>query len=212
MLKSYRLLIVAFAMLTVATGASAQNILANPGFEDGYSGWTLFNNAYIETTGGDPCINPYEGVYDLKFFGNFWGSFNVSGAFQNFPTAPGAEWTMCCQSYICADDPMIGTGPDAFCWAIQKIVFFDASDTEIGGVESIIGDGTFATGVWNSNSPIFGTAPAGTAYVQILLLYLQPADNYDGGAVQVDNVIAFQCGGPVANEEASWGAIKKASK
>lgn len=216
MLKSYRLLSVAVAALLVAgiaTTASAQNMLANPGFEEGYVAWTPFNNCYIETTvpPGDPCVSPYEGTWDLKFFGNFWGVFNVSGAFQNFPAVEGDEWTMSCKSYICPADTMLGDGPPNSCWAIQKIVWFNAADVEIGGVESIIASGLSPNGVWMDNAPIVGVAPAGTAYVQILLLYLQPADNYDGGAVQVDNVVAYLSNGPVGTQEATWGAIKALS-
>lgn len=211
MLKSYRLLTIAIAALLVAgiaSTASAQNMLANPGFEEGYVAWTPFNNCYIETTGGDPCINPYEGAWDLKFFGNFWGGFNVSGAFQNFPAVAGDEWTMSCKSYVCPTDPMLGDGPPNSCWAIQKIVWFNAENGEIGGVESTIATGLSPTGVWMDNAPIVGVAPEGTAYVQILLLYLQPDGNYDGGAVQVDNVVAYQSNGPVGVEESTWGGIK----
>lgn len=90
-------------------------------------------------------------------------------------------------------------------WVVQKIAFFDASHAEIGGVESRVLDGTFATDTWFDNAPITGFAPAGTAWVQALVLYLQPL--WDGGACHVDNVQFFNSGS-IGTKETSWGAIK----
>ena len=209
MLKSYRLLIIAIAVLFVATGASAQNMLVNPGFEDGWTGWQHFENAYVETWNAEWCLAPYEGDFLCKMYGNFWGSFNVSVIFQEFVTTADAEFTMECMAKQCTIDPMLGDGAPDACWAVMKIAFFDA-DGEIGGAEVTIcdGTGTFPLDTWYSSGPVVGVAPEGTIKVQALILYLQPADNYDPGAVHVDNVSFELTGGPVGTEESSWGAIK----
>jgi hypothetical protein len=213
MLKRYQILIIAVAALFVATGASSQNMLNDPGFENGpppASGWTLFNNAFVEAASGEyPVVVPCEGDYCLKMFGNWWGSFNVSGAFQNFDCLPGAVFSMSCVSRHNADDPMTADGVDDN-WAIMKIVFFefveDGDDIELGSNEATILDGYSLMDTCLVNSAITATAPAGTDYVQALLLYLQPM--WDGGACFVDDVVFEQIDGPVATEESSWGAIK----
>lgn len=207
MLKSYRLLHIAIAALLVAgiaTTASAQNVLLNPGFEDGLNGWGAFGNAYAETS-NPPQFVPYEGTGLVSMFGNFWGSFNVSGIYQEFPTLPGAMWVLCCKSRHWSGDPMTMDGVDDN-WVVQKIAFFDVAHNEIGGVESTVLDGSFATDLWFDNAPITGYAPEGTMYVQALVLYLQPM--WDGGAAHIDNVQFYQCGGPVGVEESTWGGIK----
>ena len=209
MLKSYRLLIIAIAVLFVATGASAQNMLANPGFETGdFTGWQHYENSYIETWNAEWCLAPYEGDFLVKMYGNFWGSFNVTPIFQEFVAIPGMEFTMTTMAKQCTIDPMLGGGAPDACWVVMKIAFFDAVE-EIGGAEVTICDGTgaFPLDTWYSNT-VTGVAPEGTIKVQALILYLQPADNWDPGAVHVDNLTFEMTGGPVGTEESSWGAIK----
>jgi hypothetical protein len=212
MLKSYHTLIIAIAVLFVATGASAQNLLTNPGFEDGFTGWQHFENAYVETWNPEWCIAPFEGDWLCKMYGNFWGSFNVTVVFQEFAAVAGTEFTMECMAKQCSIDPMLGGGAPDACWAVMKIAYFGDAG-EIGGDEVVICDGTgaFPLDTWYTNG-VVGTAPEGTLTVQALLLYLQPANNYDPGAVHVDNVNFYVSGGPVANEESSWGAIKKVNE
>ena len=206
MLKSHRMLGIAMAtlfLMGMAAAASAGNILVNPGFENGFTGWGHFNNAYVEAS-NPPQFVPYEGNALCSMFGNWWGGFNVSGVFQEFLAAPGSEWTMSCKTRHWSGDPMTADGVDDN-WVVQKIAFFDAGGAEIGGVESRVLDGTFATDTWFDSAPIMGVAPAGTAKVQALVLYLQPL--YDGGACHVDNVYFEQlCG--VGTKDTNWGAIK----
>ena len=86
-MKTLGFALIALAIVFTATVSPAQNLLANPDFEAGSSGWTTFNNAFIEqmTAMGDPCVIPQSGNWCGKMFGNWWGSFNVSGMFQEFP-------------------------------------------------------------------------------------------------------------------------------
>ena len=91
-------------------------------------------------------------------------------------------------------------------WVVQKIAWFDAGGAEIGGVESRILDGTFATDVWFDNAPIVGVAPPGAVKMQALVLYLQPL--WDGGAAHIDNCELLYVGGPSATEPSTWGEIK----
>lgn len=199
-----RISCVAVLLVAMAMPAYAQNLLTNPGFEDGLNGWTTFGNAYGETTG--PDFVPYEGDGLCSMFGNFWGSFNVTGIFQEFATAEGATWELSCVSKNPGADPMVGVGAPDNNWVVQKIAFFDIGGTEIGAAELTICNGTYAVDIWNVNAVTVGVAPAGTHHVQALVLYLQPL--WDGGACHIDNVVFENTGGPVPVEDSSWGKIK----
>ncbi|MGD8414485.1 MAG: hypothetical protein PVF33_09645 [Candidatus Latescibacterota bacterium] len=140
-------------------------------------------------------------------YGNFWceGCFNVSGIFQEFPSVAGDQWEMSSNARYSSSDPMVGSQAAGGNWVVQKIAFFDAGANEISGVESIILDGSFAADTWHASGMISGTAPAGTATVQALILYLQPS--LDGGAAHIDDVY-FGAGPTVPVEEGTWGSIK----
>ena len=173
------------ALVCGASSAFAQNLLTNPGFEDGLNGWFAFGNAFAEAS-NPPEIVPFEGNGIAKMFGNFSGGFDVTGIFQEFPAAPGQTWEMDAYSRHYSGDAMIGNGLPDSNWVVMKIVFKDAGDAEIGAAESTILDGTYATDTWFDNAPVSGIAPAGTVQVEAFILYLQPFN--DGGAAHIDNV------------------------
>ena len=197
----------AFVLCITALSTPAfANLLANPGFESGLTGWTAFGNAYAETNSvGDDRFIACEGTGLVSMFGNFSGGFNVSGIFQEFATNPGEEWTFSIKSRHWSGDGMIGAGAPNDNWVVQKLAFFDAGNNEIHGVESTILDGTIAVDVWHNNAAIVGVAPVGAVKVQALVLYLQPA--FDGGAANVDAAV-LTMDAPVPTEETTWGRIK----
>ena len=212
------LLLLPAAMLLVAgvclglasiAGAAPANMLVNPGFETGdFTGWGFFGNAYVEDAIPEEPGHfvPYEGLYLCSMYGNFSGSFNVSGIFQEFPTCPGDEWTFSVKSRHSGWDPMTADGVDDN-WVVQKIAWFDAESLEIGGVESTILDGTYPIDTWFDNDPIVGVAPEGAVKMQALVLYLQPL--WDGGSAHIDNCeLYFVSGGASATDQATWGHIK----
>jgi len=153
--------------------AASANLLTNPGFEDGLNGWIAFGNAFPET------ITPLEGEGVAKLFGTFPG---VSGIFQEFDAAEGSEWELSVWSRSNSDDFIM---PDNF--AVQKIVFKDAGDVEIGAVESVIMDPSFAADTWFNNAAIEATAPANTVQVEAFVLFVQP--DFAGGSLLVDNAV-----------------------
>jgi len=172
-------------MLTGSTAAMAtDNLLQNPGFEDGLDGWMTFGNVFSETA-NPPQFVPFEGDGLGVMFGNFTGGFNVSGMFQEFDAAPGSIWELDVYSRHYSGDALFGDGPPESNWVVQKIAFKDGADVEIGAAESIILTGQSPTDLWIDNSPIVGTAPEGTVQVEALFLFLQPL--FDGGAVHLDN-------------------------
>ncbi|MFQ5412801.1 MAG: PEP-CTERM sorting domain-containing protein [Phycisphaerae bacterium] len=178
------------AVLAMPRTATAQNLLANPSFENGLAGWTTFGNVFAEVA-NPPQFVPHTGNGLVSMFGTFTGGFNVSGFFQEFPATPGSSWTLDSWSRHWSGDAIPGDGPGGPApndnWVVQKIAFKDAGGVEIGFAESIILDGTSPTDVWIDNAPITGVAPAGTATAGAFLLYLQPL--FDGGAAHFDDVV-----------------------
>ena len=182
------------------------NLLANPGFESGsgggsLSGWSAFGNAYPEGTNTGVATHAGDGVG--KMYGNFWGAgaFNVSGLYQQFPTAPGNTYQFHVYSRQNTGDDL--TGGTADNWVVEKLTFFDASNTEIGSaaVEARILDATFPMDTWVDNPTITAIAPAGATSVGAYLLFLQP--NLAGGAVFVDDASLVH----VVPEPASVGLV-----
>jgi len=199
---------VAMALMVTAAAASAQNVLLNPSFESGPTGgvpasWLGFGNVFTERV-SSPQFVPYDGTRLVSMYGNWSGPYNVSGIYQEFASNPGDEWTLCAKARHWSGDPMIGDAATGN-FVVQKIVFKDAADVEIGAAESIILDGTYATDTWFDPQPVSGIAPAGTVQVEAMVLYVQA--DADGGAAHIDYVEFIYCG-VVAVEESSWGAIK----
>jgi len=172
-------------LLATVVPVSAQNVLMNPGFEDGPTGlgaasWITFGNVYTEAS-NPPQFEPYEGNQLVSMFGPFDGSV-VSGMFQEFPAAPGSKWAISAKSRQWSGDALVGSN-----FIVQKIVFKDAGDVEIGAVESNILNPGSPMDVWIDNAPIIGEAPLGTVQVEGFILFVQPA--FEGGAGQIDNVM-----------------------
>jgi hypothetical protein len=211
MLGRYRLQIAAcvvmFLLATVTT-ASAQNYLANPGFETGPTGgvpssWLGFGNVYAERDNGGQFV-AYEGQKLVSMYGNWSGPYNVSGVYQEFASTEGDQWSLGVKSRHWSGDPMLGDN-----FVVQKIVFKDGSDVEIGAVEAVVLNAASATDTWFDNTPVVGIAPAGTAQVEAMILFVQALD--DGGAGHVD-AAEFLYLGVVATDESTWGAIKSMYK
>lgn len=183
---STRILASFLSLAALAAAGSAQNLLANPGFESGLTGWTTFGPNVFSEPANPPAVTPHSGTNICKMFGQFLGSFNVTGAFQSFPAQPGQVYQIDCWSRHFAFDPLAGTGGPNDNIAVMRIAFFDAGGVEISGAERRILDGTFPTSTWIDNAPVNGTAPAGTTTVQALILFIQPT--VGTGAAQFDDV------------------------
>ncbi len=203
--KSALVLLACVLTVVVAGSASAQNLLVNDGFEDpppaGLTGWITFGNVFAESS-NPPAVVPGGGTGVAKMFGTFPG---VSGMFQEFPAGPGSMWGIESSARHWSGDALIGAGAPNDNFVVQKIVFKDAGDVEIGAVESVILDGTFSTDTWHNSGLIVGVAPAGTVQVEAFILFVQP--NTDGGAALIDQT-RFIDMTPVPTTEATWGKIK----
>lgn len=182
--------IVCIAALSSAAAAQGPNLLTNPDFETGnFFGWGIFVNSYMEMA-NPPQFVPNSGSYMVSMFGGFFGpsTLSVSGIFQSFPAQAGDAFELDCYTRHWSGDAITGVGAPNDNWAIQRIAFFDASNTEIPntGNDSVVLDGTFATDTWHYNPPVQAVAPVGTVTVQALVMILQPG--LAPGAVHVDDV------------------------
>ncbi len=195
---------VVMVLLATVTTASAQNYLVNPGFETGPTGgvpasWTGFGNVYTERDNGGQFV-AYEGSKLVSIYGNWSGPWNVTGIFQEFSSTEGDHWSLKVNSRHWSGDPVSGGN-----FVVQKIVFKDASDVEIGAAETVILNAASATDTWFVNAPVTAIAPAGTDHVEAMILYVQELDA--GGAGHVDAAELLYLG-VVATDESTWGAIK----
>lgn len=157
------------------------NFLTNPGFENGFNGWTGFGPVAAQTSFPPQYVaRSGNGLAELAGNG---GGFNVSGIFQTFSANRGDKFTIDAYSRHWGSSALTGTGFPNGNWMIMKMAFFDASMVEIGGAEGTILDGNSPTDVWIDNPPVVGIAPAGTVTVQAFILFLQPAAGLGEGHV-----------------------------
>jgi len=172
-------------MLGAVQVASAQNVLLNPGFEvfhDDFgprpTGWGYWDNVYdVDDTDNGVA---YAGARKMKMFGNWGWPWNVAGIVQEFDAYAGDVWELDVYSMNSSVDPIQGQN-----YMVMKIEYFDAGHSSIGFSEATILDVNSPQDTWIDNAPIQAVAPAGTAKVQALFLFLQP--NFENGAGNIDD-------------------------
>jgi hypothetical protein len=162
--------------------------LQNPGFENGLSGWNAFGNAFPGTAANnDPART---GTGSGKMFGNFFGGFNASGVFQQFPAEPGQTWSGSAYATTISTDRVSGGN-----FSVLNIEWRDVTGNLISFVSAPAVDANTPPDAYIPVT-VTGTAPAGTVATRIVLLHLQPDQPfYAGGAVWWDDV-TFGQGGP----------------
>lgn len=164
--------------------------LYNPGFESGggsFANWTKFNNCYIDhatvRTGGSA----------IKMFGNWSGPWNASGVYQDMPATEGQVWRLDCWSRQNATDNIVGT----INYVVMKMEFWSVAGQKITEQETRILDANSPVATWIDNPPLDVTAPAGTARVRAVIVFLQPTTSGSvGGAGYVDDVYCRPISGP----------------
>ena len=190
-----------------STGTSATatitNLILNSSFESGSGGlsanfWTLFNSAYRTSTntGGAAYVTHLDGVYSMKTFGPFGGTFDASGAYQIITGAsPGQTWRFSGFALNWSGDPL--AGPDGY--GVAQLIFLGATSNKLQTVDSP----HYVTGTpldqWQSFQ-VTATAPAGTAAVQVQVLHVGKAGNT--GSVWWDNLSAAPT--PDPNTISQW--------
>ena len=168
--------------LILGIGA-ADAALVNPGFEldnasggdvNGATGWTGFNANFTTASQHNT------GAQSLKVFGPFF-QFGGAGVSQDQPAVAGTSYTASAFAMTPTGDSISGSN-----FAAVALEFYNASNTQIGRVESTHLTSTSAFDVWTPLSAT-GIAPAGTTTARIVLVHVQLNSPVTGGAVYFDD-------------------------
>jgi hypothetical protein len=192
----------AIALALVASTASAQNLLTNPGFEDlggSFNGWITFDSGEdISTPLNDDIYR--SGTAAAKVFGEGTGCpfpvFDDSGFYQDIPATPGKIYEYSGWTFISSADPIPGTSPCFNNRALAKISFRDISDNEVQSNEVTIGNPLTPVDQWIPFT-VSAPAPANAVAAQILIVFLQPG--CDTGAVFLDDFLVTESDPPASN-------------
>ncbi len=161
----------------LALPASAQNLLANDGFElpsitegvetPGAQDWNAFGAVFTQTDAVAPVL---AGDQSLKMFGG------TSGVFQDFPASEGQLWNGGSFIINSSIDPMSGGQI-----AAVNIEWIDAGGNQIGFITNGADSTVLPIDEWTQRT-ITGTAPAGTATARFVLITGNFGGDPAGGA------------------------------
>jgi hypothetical protein len=159
-------------------GDSGVNLLANPSFTGGITGWQKFGNAYYD--------GRYWAARSPQGSAKMFSSFDLNsdtGIYQSFPSQPDSGYQLDVYSLItCWEDALKDTNDN---FALAQIRFRNAADSVLESVETVIADVTSPLGKWTKHT-IYAKAPTGTDSVDAFLLFISPT--LMNGAVWVDDV------------------------
>lgn len=177
--------------------AGDANSLLNPGFEaNGLAGWTPYGAGF--NTGLENITNlpVHSSAHVFKAFGQFTGSSNVSGAYQDVTVSAGQNFK--------ADAWLLTPRNDAIAGANRawlEVDFCDAAAHPLSVYRSASVDASSAPGLWlhmaatnqfspADNSPLGAAAelaaPADTAFARCQLVFSQPSTA--AGSVLFDDI------------------------
>ena len=173
--------------LTASTPpAPPANLLANPSFTNGLTGWTRFGANEFPEARAQYVRTP---TGSAKLFGPFGDPGGTSGLYQNVSATAGLDYEFKVFSkWTCDAESVIGPGNQNY--AIAKLAFRDSGGNELSAVETVLEDATTVAGFWDEGR-VVATAPLGTATVEALIIFIQP-DPTDGGAVFFDDASLVQ--------------------
>lgn len=178
----FRVLLGIAASVSLASTATAANVLINPGFESpstapgveypgGGDGWTAFGGVF---TVNSAVVTPFAGDQSLKMFAG------PSGVFQQFSATPGQEWNGGAWILNDPNDPMSGGQVAAI-----NIEWLDAGQNQIGFISNGTFDATSPQGEWTLQT-ITGIAPEDTALARLTLITGDFLGGGFGGAPKYD--------------------------
>jgi hypothetical protein len=201
-----------FALLTalvLTASAASANVLGNPGFESPatpaappeYYGagdsWTPFGGGLY--TVNSTVVAPHSGSQSLKMFGGC-----CSGAFQEFPAAPGETWNGGVWMLNSSVDPM---GGGQVC-AVN--IEWHKADGNPSDILPFISNGTFTAAsprdAWTLQT-ITGVAPADAAFARLVVITGDFQPGGPAGAPFCDDAF-FEKLIATPNKTTTWGKIK----
>jgi len=163
-----------------STPTAPTNLLTNPSFSTGLTGWTTFANVVADSR----VFGYRTPIRGAKLYGPFTTPGDVSGMYQSFAAVPGWLWTLSGYALTtCEEDPIDGTNDN---YATFKIVFLNSSNVEIGSNEVTVVDNAAPLGTW-TNYTVSAVSPPGTASARAYVLFVQPTNM--NGAAWVDDLV-----------------------
>jgi hypothetical protein len=142
------------------------NLLANPNFDGGLTGWNTFSNVFYDARNW--AVRTPMG--SAKMFSSFDDSSDT-GMYQTFAATPG----LCYQLDVhvlstCREDPIYGVNDN---FALAQILFINSAGDSVGGEDVVIGDNTSPLGKWTKHT-VIADAPAEADSVQAFFLFISP--------------------------------------
>ena len=166
------------------------NILNNPSFDGGLTGWETFSNVYPDSRNW--AVRTPTGC--AKLFGTYEQGSD-SGMFQMFEAVEGSIWRMGANALTtCRENPIEGENKN---YMIAKLAFFDVDTLELAAVETTMLDNTSPMGTWTHHE-LTGLAPTDAAFVRAYILFVQPGSGEgeewvgEDGAGWVDDISLYQ--------------------
>jgi hypothetical protein len=156
------------ALFELPTTLTEPNLLVNPAFDGGLTGWTTFSNAWYDARNW--AVRTPMG--SAKMFSSF-DPESDTGMYQTFPATPGTSYELSVHVLnTCQEDAVQDTNDN---FALASITFIDAvGDSIIATADTVIANATSPLGTWVEYS-IIGTAPAGTDSVSPYFLFISPS-------------------------------------
>lgn len=198
----------ALLMILAAGGAQAQNLLSNPGFENGLTGWTQLGDMPV-IDGGTGCVTPYEGSHYVWLA--YKSSLGMTNAYsllrQAVPFTAGHTAKLTARAMHCSTFPLTGTATGVGQVLTCDFQFLNASGTVInttGAIGTGYIDGTTPTNTWQATS-FSAVAPAGTTQVRVRVMYSTVNWAQSGGLV--DDLV-LQDEQAVDATPTAWGQLK----
>ncbi len=196
------------------TGVNPLNLLANPGFEDGWTDWLIYpsgltNFAVVNT--GDTLYNSTDtftadqGGSSLKLYGQYTGGANETPFYQQFAAIGGQVYTFSGNAWMHNADPIAAADTTAY----LSIKYFNDSYQYLGSSDSSVITNTSAVDVWAALS-VTGTVPEGATKAQASIEYWQCVGDtsgacYNGGSVYFDDMLFTLDSSPDTGDTADTG-------
>ena len=166
------------ASFTVNATVPNPNVLVNPSFTTGLTGWSTFGNVFTDARSF--AVRTRTGC--AKLFSTFVAD-TPSGMYQSFATTPGTSWEFGAYALnTCQEGPINGVNDNQM---LATITFRNAFNVDIGSTSAVLGDKNTPLGTWTRNT-VSATAPAGTAKIEAYILFVSPS--LFGGSFFVDDV------------------------
>ncbi len=209
MLKSLAIACGCTLLLALAAGgAHAQNLLTNPGFESGLTGWTQLGDMPV-IDGGTGCVTSYEGSHYLWLA--YKSGLGMSNAYsllrQTVPFTAGHTATLTARAMHCSTFPLTGTAQGIGQVITCDFTFLNAAGAVVNPT-TVIGngyiDGTTPTNVWQMIS-FSAVAPTGATQCRVRVMY--STVNWAQGGGLVDGLL-LQDEQAVEATPTAWGQLK----